>query len=78
MGLEYELRRARRARDLVGDYLDDIEDRFAPGNLARVGSALARASAKRHPVAWAVGAAIALTAVAGLVTWAVMNDEDDA
>lgn len=77
MALEQELRRAARARDRVGEYLDDIEQRFAPGHLAQVGSALAWASAKRHPVVWAVGAAVGLAIVAGVVTWALMSDEGD-
>lgn len=76
MALEHELRRTQRTREQVGEYLDEIEHRFAPNNIARVGSALARASAARHPVAWAVGAALALTAIAGLVTWALMSDDD--
>ncbi|AVG23215.1 hypothetical protein C3B54_11212 [Pontimonas salivibrio] len=77
MALEQELRRAERSRDQVGDYLDELEQRFAPGNLAKVGAALARASARRHPVAWAIGAAIGVTAIAGIVTWALISSDND-
>lgn len=76
MALEQELRRAKRSRDQVGDYLDELEQRFAPGHLAKVGGAMARASARRHPVAWAVGVAIGVTAVAGIVTWALISDDE--
>lgn len=77
MALEQELRRAEWARNRVGDYLDDIEHRVAPGNLAKVAATFARASARSHPVAWAIGAAVGLAVVAGAVTWALMSDDDD-
>jgi hypothetical protein len=77
VALEQEARRVARARDQVGEYLDDIEQRFSPGHLAKVGSALVRASATRHPVVWAVSAAVGLGVVAGIVTWALMSDEGD-
>ncbi|MEX2441140.1 MAG: DUF3618 domain-containing protein [Pontimonas sp.] len=77
MALEQELRRAEQARDRIGENLDDIEHRVAPGNLLRVASTLARASARSHPVAWAIGAAVSLAVVVGVVTWALISDDDD-
>jgi hypothetical protein len=77
VALEHEQRRVERARNHVGESLDTLERRFAPGHLASVGYSLARQSAARHPVAWAVGAAVGLAAVAGLVTWALISDDAD-
>ena len=76
MALESEVRRAARARDQVGEYLDEIENRFTPSYLGGIASSLIRRSAAKHPVAWAVGSAVVVAGVIGLVAWAVLSDDD--
>lgn len=76
MALESEVRRAARARDDVGEYLDEIESRLTPAYLGGIASSVIRRSATRHPVAWAVGSAVVVAGVIGLVAWAVLSDDD--
>ena len=76
MALESEVRRAARAREEVGDYLDDIESRLSPAYLGAIASGLIKRSATKNPVAWAVGSAVVVAGVIGLVAWAVLSDDD--
>lgn len=76
VGIKRDVARSAVARDNLGNQLDEIERRFAPSYLSSVLSSLVRTSAGKHPVVWAVAGAAVVAALVGLVSWALLNDDD--
>jgi len=76
VGIKRDVARSAVARDNLGNQLDEIERRFAPSYLSSVLSSLVRTSAAKHPVVWAVAGATVVAALVGLVSWALLNDDD--
>lgn len=75
--LKAEQRRVSEARRDVALALDEIEKRLAPNNLARVAWWWAKRSARKNPVLWSIGGVSALALVAGLISWAALDDRED-
>lgn len=76
VGIKRDVARSAVARDNLGNQLDEIERRFAPSYLSSVLSSLVRTSAGKHPVVWAVAGTTVVAALVGLVSWALLNDDD--
>ena len=75
MALEQETARVKRARDRLGDQLDEVEGRFHPAYLGGIARDAATRSAERHPLAWAIGATAAIAGALGWVAWALLSDD---
>jgi hypothetical protein len=63
-------------RAQLGETLDAIEDKL---NLPKQASELAgrvKSSYSTNPVPWIIGATVAAVAVAGLIAWAILSDDD--
>lgn len=63
-------------RAQLGETLDAIEDKL---NLPKQASELAgrvKSSYESNPVPWIIGATVAAVAVAGLIAWAILSDDD--
>jgi type VI protein secretion system component VasF len=71
-----EQARAQRARDALGDALDDIETRFAPDYVGKIAAFTIKRSFRRHRVWWGVAGGVAAAIALGLIVWAVMSDDD--
>ena len=69
--------RAARAREALGQALDDLEGKFAPSHVWKMGSWALRRSFVTHRAGWGVAATIGLALVAGLVMWAVVSRDDE-
>ncbi|MCU1422444.1 MAG: hypothetical protein JWN36_2095 [Microbacteriaceae bacterium] len=56
--------------------LDAIEDKLnVPKRLGEL-TTRARASYEANPIPWIIGATVAAIAVAGIVAWAILSDDD--
>ena len=75
MALEQELARVERARDRLGQQLDEVESRFEPKYLGAIAKDAVSRSAERHPAAWAIGATAAIAGALGWVAWALLSDD---
>ena len=73
MALAREQEAVDVARDNLGRALDEVEAKFHPSHLSRVGSWWFRRSTKRHPVIWTGVVVGAFALVVGLVSWAVLD-----
>lgn len=76
MSRKADLGRAREARNRLGSHLDEIESRFMPQHVARIARAWAGHSARKHPVAWTLGATAVGATVLGLIGWAIFSRDD--
>lgn len=72
-----EQARAARARNALGDVLDDLESRFAPDYLGKVALWSLKRSFRTHRTGWLVAGGIGAAVAVGLVVWAVMSNEAD-
>ena len=61
----------------LGDTLDEVEARFHPGYIGGMALWAAKRSIRRHPVVWGVAGALAVTLAIGLVSWALLSDDDE-
>ncbi len=68
---------AAAVRSDLGDTLDEVEARFHPGYIGGVALWAAKRSIRRHPVVWGVAGALAVTLAIGLVSWALLSDDDE-
>ena len=69
--------RAAQARARLGQALDDLEGKFAPSHVWRMGLWALRRSLVSHRVGWGVAAAVGVALVAGWVLWAVASRDDE-
>lgn len=76
MSLKSDVARAEVARDRLGSHLDEIESRFMPQYVWRIGRAWATHSAKKHPAAWTLGGTAVAATVLGLLGWAIFSRDD--
>jgi len=67
---------AQKARYELADTLDAIEDKLNPVKQAQRASRPVQDSMQRNPIAWVIGSLAAVVVVAGLITWAVLSDDD--
>jgi hypothetical protein len=72
-----EQARAERARRALGNVLDDVESRFHPAYIGRVGVWALKRSWRTHRVAWGVAGGVAVAIIGGLAVWAVASSDDD-
>lgn len=69
--------RAVQARGELGQALDDLEGKFAPSHVWRMGSWALRRSFITHRVGWGVAAAVGVALLAGWVMWAAASRDDE-
>ena len=67
---------AQKARYELADTLDAIEDKLNPVKQAQRAGRKVQDSVQRNPIAWVIGSLAAVVVVAGLITWAVLSDDD--
>jgi negative regulator of sigma E activity len=72
-----EQARAARARNALGDALDDIESRFAPDYVGKMALWSVKRSFRTHRTGWLVAGGVVAAVAVGLVVWAVMSDDKD-
>ncbi len=77
MRISAEEARAAHARANVGRALDELEGKWAPSHVWRMGSWALRRSFVTHPARWAVAAAVGALLLVGLVVWAAVSSDDD-
>jgi hypothetical protein len=64
-------------RAAIAETLDAIEDKFnVPKQVSEL-TQRAKSSYEKNPVPWIVGATAVAIAVAGIVAWALLSDDDD-
>lgn len=63
-------------RAALENTLDAIEDKLNVPKQVNELTERAKASYERNPVPWIVGATAVAIAVAGLVAWAILSDDD--
>ncbi|MDO7883568.1 DUF3618 domain-containing protein [Antiquaquibacter soli] len=64
------------ARAELADTLDAIEDKLNVPKRVNELTERAKASYERNPLPWIIGAVGAAIAVAGVVAWAILSDDD--
>jgi len=63
-------------RAVLEDTLDAIEDKLNVPKQASILAEKAQRSYENNPVPWIVGATAVAIAVAGIVAWALLSDDD--
>lgn len=63
-------------RAALENTLDELEDKFNVPKQANILADKAKKSYDTNPVPWIVGATAVAIAVAGLVAWALLSDDD--
>jgi hypothetical protein len=64
------------ARAELADTLDAIEDKLNVPKRVNELADKAKASYDRNPLPWIIGAVGAAVAIAGVVAWAILSDDD--
>jgi hypothetical protein len=72
-----EQARANRARQALGEALDEVERTFYPGHVGKMLAWTMKRSFRRHSVTWTVAGSVAVALAVGLAVWALASDDDD-
>lgn len=63
-------------RAQLGETLDAIEDKLNVPKRATELAGRVKTSYESNPVPWIIGATVAAIAVAGVIAWAILSDDD--
>jgi hypothetical protein len=63
-------------RAQLGETLDAIEDKLNVSKRASEAAGRVKSSYESNPVPWIIGATVAAIAVAGVIAWAILSDDD--
>jgi hypothetical protein len=63
-------------RAQLGETLDAIEDKLNVPKRATELAGRVKNSYESNPVPWIIGATVAAIAVAGVIAWAILSDDD--
>lgn len=72
-----EQARANRARQALGDALDEVERTLYPGHVGKMLAWSIKRSVTKNPVPWTVAASTAVALAVGLAVWAMASDDDE-
>jgi hypothetical protein len=63
-------------RAQLGETLDAIEEKLNVPKRASEAVGRVKSSYESNPVPWIIGATVAAIAVAGVIAWAILSDDD--
>lgn len=63
-------------RAQLGETLDAIEEKLNVPKRAQEVAGRVKSSYESNPVPWIIGATVAAIAVAGVIAWAILSDDD--